>query len=717
MALKLFALACSACLGCVHSLRSASTSTYNLKAFAAVYINSMEQTALTKIDRYSEVPGMHPQDITAFLTAFNREVLEPELYAEGYSRSVTATMATVVLGDLHGQLFNLLAFLRHLHEKVQITKLSLLPESKLFICDSKVQYIFMGDYVDRGERSVEIVLLLFAYKALCPSGIILLQGNHEEARTNEYYGFNKEVEYKLDRPNRHPWQYDYRSMHSRKSALWSQFNTLFSRLPFVAVAKGQFMATHGGISPKFVRACSNQQGDFRRCLTHDVGSEMVWSDPHEGDGWAASPRGASVYRFGMDVALQFLWSNGFWRLLRGHEQMREGISTLWLDRKREYAVQTIFSAADYIGTFCVDKTNRPLRLPAWDPQMFNGGGQSNLGGMMVVDFSSGKFIDFNSFVLSGKQARQLAKEFTGAHCHYLSRANATASHRPESRPVRRPPAQPTPTTKQTSTTATTTTTRAPTPTTPRTRRISTITTTTTTGQTSTTTTTSTTEAETEESIVTTEETEEHTYSEGTTTAMETEEHTDSEETTMVMEAMESEQHADSEKITTTTTIDEPEEHFQDADIDMWDWRQPDIPEEDTTEEELPWKEKFKRFFGVSLLQRVNDPETEQIELPIHCRDQLSQDEAQDHEDYVRSSLLAAKDMQFEARKIIDLQGEAAVCEDRQEASSENCKAMSRDVITLKVFTGLKGSKQVLEDLEESIVGREEEIEGLVGELS
>ena len=43
-------------------------------------------------------------------------------------------------------------------------------------------------------------------------------------------------------------------------------------------------------------------------------------------------------------------------------------------------------------------------------------------------------------------------------------------------------------------------------------------------------------------------------------------------------------------------------------------------------------------------------ETEQIELPIHCRDQLSQDEAQDHEDYVRSSLLAAKDMQFEAAK-------------------------------------------------------------------
>ncbi|CAE7531449.1 BSU1 [Symbiodinium sp. CCMP2592] len=770
MALKLLALACSACMGCVHSIRSASTSTYNLKATAALYIQSMEQTALTKIDRYGEVPGMHPKDITAFLTAFNREVLEPELYAEGFSRTVTATGATVVLGDLHGQLFNLLAFLRHLHEQLQISRFSLLPASKLFICDPKIQYIFMGDYVDRGERSVEIVLLLFAYKALCPSGIILLQGNHEEARTNEYYGFNKEVEYKLDRQNSLPGHYGHRSMYAPKSALWGQFNTLFSKLPFVAVAKGMFMATHGGISPKFVRACSNQRGDFNRCLSYDVGSEMVWSDPHEGDGWAPSPRGAGIYRFGVDVALQFLYSNGLKRLLRGHEQMAKGISTIVLDRKREYAVQTVFSAADYIGTFCVDtRTNRPLRPPAWDPQMFNGGGQSNLGGIMVVDFSSGTRVDFNPIVLTGNKARELAKEFTGAHCHHHSRT--TASNRPESRSSkggtqlhgslgttrRTSTTTPTATTRRTSTTATTATTRrtsttattattrrtSTTATTATTRRTSTTATTATTGQTSTTATTSTTEAETEESIVPrntkTEETEEHTDSEGTTTAIETEEHTDSEGTPTAMEteehtdsdktttveekthstymnAMESEEHADSEKITTTTTIDEPEEHFQDADIDMWDWSQPNIPdemEEDTSEQGLPWKEKFKKFFGVSLLERVHDPETEQIELPIHCREQLSQEEAQEHEDYVRSSLMAAEDMQFEARKIIDLQGEAAVCEDPEEASSENCKAMSRDVITLKVFTGLKGSKQVLEDLEESIVGREEELEGLV----
>ena len=117
---------------------------------------------------------------------------------------------------------------------------------------------------------------------------------------------------------------------------------------------------------------------------------------------------------------------------------------------------------------------------------------------------------------------------------------------------------------------------------------------------------------------------------------------------------------------------------------MWYW-QHDDSEDDTTTPELGWKDKFKSYFGLALLEeRVNDPETEQVELPIHCRDRLSQNETQEHEDYVHSILVAAEDMQFEARKIIDLQGEAAVCDDPQQASSENCKAMARDVITLKV---------------------------------
>ena len=93
-------------------------------------------------------------------------------------------------------------------------------------------------------------------------------------------------------------------------------------------------------------------------------------------------------------------------------------------------------------------------------------------------------------------------------------------------------------------------------------------------------------------------------------------------------------------------------------------------------------------------------------------------------------------MQFEARKIIDLQGDAAELRKLQ-GHVPGCHHPQGPVgvyfgalllvlprrkwgvqeAPMQVFTGLKGSKQVLEDLEESIVGREEEIEGLVGELS
>eukprot|EP00439_Symbiodinium_sp_Y106_P058310 s335_g8.t1 len=221
MALKLLAVAFATFIGYANSIRS--TSTYSMKEKAAMYIKSMEETALNKIDHYKEVPGMTKDEVSAFLTHVAHDVLQPELEEKGYSHMVMATQATVVIGDLHGQLFNLLAFLRLLLEKSEaLQDYEKLPESQLFICDSRFQYIFMGDYVDRGERSVEIVMLLLAYKALCPSGIILLQGNHEDPSANSRYGFNKEVMFKLD----------------HTGALWTTFNDeVFAKLPFVAVAE------------------------------------------------------------------------------------------------------------------------------------------------------------------------------------------------------------------------------------------------------------------------------------------------------------------------------------------------------------------------------------------------------------------------------------------------------------------------------------------------
>ena len=71
----------------------------------------------------------------------------------------------MIIGDLHGQLFNLIGYLLFIKSKLNDKGLSMLDGSSLLFCDPSMQYVFMGDYVDRGERGVELLLLLLAYKA------------------------------------------------------------------------------------------------------------------------------------------------------------------------------------------------------------------------------------------------------------------------------------------------------------------------------------------------------------------------------------------------------------------------------------------------------------------------------------------------------------------------------------------------------------------------
>jgi len=252
----------------------------------------IEQLKKCEIIKESEVKA---------LCAKAREILVEESNVQRVDSPVT------VCGDIHGQFYDLKELFKVGGD---------VPETN---------YLFMGDFVDRGFYSVETFLLLLALKVRYPDRITLIRGNHESRQITQVYGFYDECQNKYGNAN--AWRYCCR---------------VFDLLTVAALIDEQVLCVHGGLSPE-IRTLDQIRSIERNQEIPHKGAfcDLVWSDPDDVETWSVSPRGAG-WLFGAKVTHEFMLLNSLKLICRAHQLVHEGFKYMFDDK-----LVTVWSAPNY----------------------------------------------------------------------------------------------------------------------------------------------------------------------------------------------------------------------------------------------------------------------------------------------------------------------------------------------------------------------------------
>jgi len=216
-----------------------------------------------------------------------------------------------IVGDIHGQYYDLLRLFEY----------GGLPPTS--------NYLFLGDYVDRGKQSLETICLLLSYKIRYSENFFILRGNHECASINRIYGFYDECKRRFS------------------IKLWKTFTDCFNCLPVAGLVDEKILCMHGGLSPE-LKSFEQIRRFLRPTDVPDTGllCDLLWSDPEPKiQGWGENDRGVS-YTFGADVVTKFLARHDLDLICRAHQVVEDGYEFF---AKRQLV--TLFSAPNYCGEF------------------------------------------------------------------------------------------------------------------------------------------------------------------------------------------------------------------------------------------------------------------------------------------------------------------------------------------------------------------------------
>lgn len=215
-----------------------------------------------------------------------------------------------IVGDLHGNIDDLIRI---------FDRCGYPPSSK---------YLFLGDYVDRGTASIEVLSLLISLKCKFPDNIFLLRGNHETNLVSHVRGFLAECEKKYTKQ------------------LYTEFMNLFNTFPIAAVVNDVTFCVHGGISPDLDIAVLESLPKPDEIAKGSVFSDLLWSDPRvQDEDFLPNKRGCGYY-FSEKALEEFLNRNNLQFIIRSHEEQLMGFE--WTFAPNNNCL-TIFSNSDYCG--------------------------------------------------------------------------------------------------------------------------------------------------------------------------------------------------------------------------------------------------------------------------------------------------------------------------------------------------------------------------------
>lgn len=272
---------------------------------------------------------------------------------------------TIVVGDIHGSLHDLLRILKYIESNT-------------------CKVIFLGDYIDRGNFSLECITLLFSLKIMQPSRYFLLRGNHEFDVMCSQYGFKKEIlnyhnpkkMYKLSNqnsqapiPERNIISFEedveeekeisteklcdsyfanhiHMNCYKYTEKLYDSFLEAFSYLPIAAIVNKTSLCLHGGLSPLLENVKNINKLIKRPIYNYDENvllCDILWGDPSVElrQFFECNPRGRGQLFNGV-VVVNFLKNNNLQRLIRAHQCVLQGTEKTFNEK-----CITVFSASSY----------------------------------------------------------------------------------------------------------------------------------------------------------------------------------------------------------------------------------------------------------------------------------------------------------------------------------------------------------------------------------